>query len=317
MKRFILALIIVAALPAFAEVVPEYQIISDSTDASVPSGKCKIYGTTTLDGVPVPNCKVATTDRAFTTTSDSTGHFELIISSGTKQLYMFQIGLREIVTQPHNFRSGYGVHLDFYLRENDMIYMEEKPVIYLYSEQEQAVNIKMSTKGELTFTYPEYKNEWNVTTNSNGELTSTSTGKKYPYLFWEGKSNISFTSPTFAFDGFLIDTDSTISFLENNLSLLGLNHKEQTDFITYWGPRLQQKEQVLIQFLVDEEYTNHVSSIAITPAPTSSKRVYMIFTHDIPEQLVVSPQQFEPFHRSGLTLIEWGGSQINLNQLEN
>jgi hypothetical protein len=58
-------------------------------------------------------------------------------------------------------------------------------------------------------------------------------------LFWEAKTTgLKYQSISNDVDGFLIATDTLVPFLENALNQLGLNAKEQTDFITFWAPQL-------------------------------------------------------------------------------
>ena len=47
----------------------------------------------------------------------------------------------------------------------------EKPVIYLYPEQEQDVSVRLDYDGKLTCTYPEYDDGWDVTAAPDGTLT--------------------------------------------------------------------------------------------------------------------------------------------------
>ena len=42
----------------------------------------------------------------------------------------------------------------------------EKPIIYLYPEKTQKINIELDFNGQLTHTYPKYEKGWNITVHS-------------------------------------------------------------------------------------------------------------------------------------------------------
>jgi len=101
----------------------------------------------------------------------------------------------------------------------------------------------------------------------------------------------------------------------NALIKFGLNEKEQTDFITYWAPRINQKQFAAIQFLIDEDYSAEIGTLMVNPKPDCVRRVYLLFAGlDQPvESLQSNPKKINPIVRKGLTVIEWGGSELNLN----
>ena len=47
----------------------------------------------------------------------------------------------------------------------------EKPVIYLYPEEEMEVTVKLDFDGTLTSTYPAYEDGWTMTAQPDGTLT--------------------------------------------------------------------------------------------------------------------------------------------------
>ena len=71
----------------------------------------------------------------------------------------------------------------------------EKPVIYLYPEEEMTVEVKLDFSGSLTSTYPAYKDCWKVIAQPDGTLTDPETGKEYYCLFWEGVADTTTPSP--------------------------------------------------------------------------------------------------------------------------
>jgi len=179
-------------------------------------------------------------------------------------------------------------------------YQVRKPVIYLYPEKETKVNVKVSFDGAFTFTYPEYNKGWPVTAKTDGTLVSGTT--EYPYLFWEGE--VRNYTPVLD-EGFLVGKKETISFLEEKLSLLGLNAKERADFITYWGPQLMKNDFNMIKFDT-KEYASKVS-LNIEPCPDSLIRVFMVYkaangNESVKEQILNKGE------RKGFVAVEWGGT---------
>ena len=174
-----------------------------------------------------------------------------------------------------------------------------KPVIYLYPEKEQEVNVKLDLDGKFTFTYPEYNNGWNVTAKPDGMIISD--GKEYSYLFWEG------LMPTFKPDfkeGFVVKGSDSAEFLRETLSQMGLTPKEYNEFIVYWAPKLQENEYNKIYF-AEDDYTDE-AKLEINPKPDSILRVFMVY-EKADENTVLPKQEIKPFERKGFTVVEWGG----------
>ena len=71
----------------------------------------------------------------------------------------------------------------------------EKPVLYLYPEEETEVTVTLDFDGTLTSTYPDYGDGWTVTARPDGTLTDPATGREYYCLFWEGSPRRSTTFP--------------------------------------------------------------------------------------------------------------------------
>ena len=93
---------------------------------------------------------------------------------------------------------------------------DEKPVIYLYPEQEQEISVRLNYDGKLTCTYPEYDNGWNVTAAPDGTITDEN-GQEYNYLYWEGSSEQEYDFS----EGFCVAGENTAEFLEDALVRLG------------------------------------------------------------------------------------------------
>ena len=187
-------------------------------------------------------------------------------------------------------------------QEEEQYQGDLKPVIYLYTEQETEVTVKLDYSGTLTATYPEYNDGWTVTAQPDGTLTDSS-GKSYNYLFWEGKTNTEYDFSK----GFCVAGEDTAEFLENALSQLGLTRREANEFIVFWLPRMQENEYNLIAFQ-DKAYTDS-AVLDISPQPDSVLRVFMAWK-SLDKAVDIEPQEFDSFQRSGFTVVEWGGCEV-------
>ena len=179
----------------------------------------------------------------------------------------------------------------------------EKPVIYLYPESTQKVEVKLDYDGELECTYPEYKDGWSVIAHEDGTLEDEVTGKEYSYLFWEGFTDVEYDLSK----GYVVSGEATADFLEQKLAELGLNRKEANEFIVYWLPRMQGNTYNLITFQ-NEIYTD-VAKLEITPKPDSMLRVFMVYK-PMESAIEIEEPTMEPFERNGFTVVEWGGTEI-------
>ena len=177
-----------------------------------------------------------------------------------------------------------------------------KPVIYLYPEVETEVSVKLNLDGKLTCTYPTYNAGWKVTAAPDGTLTDVN-GQIYNYLYWEGETNAQWDMT----EGFCIKGENTAAFLEDSLEKLGLNRKEANEFIVYWLPLMEQNPYNIISFQTDV-YTD-TAELQIDPAPTTLIRVFMTFkASDYMIRLL--PQKLTAPERSGFTVVEWGGTEV-------
>ena len=183
-------------------------------------------------------------------------------------------------------------------------HMIDKPVIYLYPEEETVCSVKVDLDGTLTCTYPEHgKDGWqNFTAQPDGTLIFPD-GKEYYCLYWEGKAKF---APDFS-KGFCVKGSDTADFLAEILPELGLTDREANEFIIYWLPILQKNPYTLISFQ-SEAYTS-TAELEISPAPDSLLRVYMA-AKPLTAPVEIEPQTFDGFERIGFTVVEWGGSII-------
>ncbi|MBQ4526741.1 MAG: copper amine oxidase N-terminal domain-containing protein [Clostridia bacterium] len=180
---------------------------------------------------------------------------------------------------------------------------EAKPIIYLYPVDKTEVNVKLDYDGELTTTYPEYNDGWNVTAYPDGTLVDSETSKEYYALFWEGINKKGYDMSK----GFVVKGSETAEFLEDVLSKQGLTAREANEFIIYWLPKMENNEYNLISFQ-GKSYTDR-AKLDITPNPDSVLRVFMAWKA-IDEAIEIEPQIFEAVERTGFTVVEWGGAEI-------
>lgn len=178
----------------------------------------------------------------------------------------------------------------------------EKPVIYLYPEQETAVSVSLNYDGTLTATYPAYENGWHITAEPDGTLYDE-TGAEYSYLFWEGENKTDYDFST----GFCVAGADTADFLRETLAEIGLTPKEYNEFIVYWLPKMQENPYNLISFQ-SERYTD-TAKLDIDPEPDSVLRVFMAWK-PLSKPQTIEPQTFTPFARDGFTVVEWGGCEV-------
>ena len=194
--------------------------------------------------------------------------------------------------------------------------LDEKPVVYVYPEEEQGLTMTIDVKGTLDMVYPAPERQvqteegtrasWTISAAPDGTLTDAS-GRSYPYVFWEGP--VRQDTPE---RGFIVAREDAVPFLEEKLGQLGLTDKEAADFITFWAPQIRANEYTFVSFDASS-YTAHARYSFTDEAgnqvvPDTFIRVFMtIRAADATED--VTPQVFGPTPtRSGFTAVEWGGA---------
>ena len=181
----------------------------------------------------------------------------------------------------------------------------DKPIIYLYPEQEAEVSIRLGSPEKLSASYPKYpKTGWRVLAKPSGDLLDLDTGLELYSLYWEGKD----VAKSVTDEGFVIKGEESATFLEEKLAILGLNAREREEFIIYWLPKLEKSPYNYIRFASRAEIDDYMS-LDISPTPDSVIRVQMIFK-GLKEPIEVSEQTLETPIRSGFTVVEWGGTEL-------
>ena len=180
-----------------------------------------------------------------------------------------------------------------------------KPVIYLYPEEPMDISVSLNPRNnKFTTIYPKFngENTWNVHAEPNGDITLK--GRKYPYLFWEA---LLYDNQDLS-EGFIVKAEDAENFLEEKLSILGLNDKEKTDFITFWLPLLLRNKLSLCSFQ-KHEFFNFID-LNVTPKPDTLIRIFLSIKK-IDEPVNIKEQKLQSIERKGFTVIEWGGSDLN------
>lgn len=179
-----------------------------------------------------------------------------------------------------------------------------KPIIYLYPEKEQRVEVRINLDGKLSHTYPEYNKGWEVTASPDGTLRDGN-GKEYYALYWEGQNNKEFRVE----EGTVVKGSESIIFLERALETLGLTRREANEFIIYWLPELEKNPYNLIHFSTSEY--EEMAQLEIIPEPETLIRVMMVF-QSLTKPTIIKEQNLDMLkkERRGFTVVEWGGSRI-------
>ena len=181
-----------------------------------------------------------------------------------------------------------------------------KPVIYLYPEETTDISVQVSFPrgGRFTVTYPEYGSGWNVTAHPCGTLINHADNHEYSYLYWDGTGNARWDFSR----GFVVKGRDTVKFLQEKLAYLGMIPREYNEFIVYWLPYMQNNAYNLITFQTTAYEESAV--LHISPEPDSMLRVFMAFK-PLEKPIDIPEQRLESFERTGFSVIEWGGTQVN------
>ena len=205
----------------------------------------------------------------------------------------------------------------YMLMSDDHHFLPEKPVLYLYPQEERKLTVTLDLEGTLDTVYPAPEIQratergtqasWTVTAAPDGTLADQA-GRTYPSLFWDGEMTLPDPDA-----GFVVSREDAVPFLEDKLAQLGLTDREAADFITYWAPRMRAYEYTFVSFDANV-YTQRASysftdEAGATVTPDTFIRVF-ITIREADANTVVHPQTLAPPPtRTGFTAVEWGGAQ--------
>jgi hypothetical protein len=184
-----------------------------------------------------------------------------------------------------------------------------KPVIYLYPESTQNVDVKVSPGKGISLSDPEYKNGWEVFAEPSGRLTNVLDGKKYPYLFWEGQGNMDYKTPQ---RGFVVSVDELNEFFDDKLAQLGLIDQEIKDFKDFWISKMKEdkKPYYFVTFL-SQQFIDALAPLEVEPRPDVVIRILMDY-EGLDEYKQVPELEFSKKERFGFSVVEWGGMLKNI-----
>ncbi len=253
---------------------------------------------------------------------DMNGVATVILPYGTTRFqFLYTTDYYEIYSDTFQLKGGHVAKFDVYFDDASGEVICDKPVIYFYPQVTTSVHVELNVKGDLGFTYPQYyipgpadsaQPGWSFKADPNGTMHQN--GKQYDYLFWDAKVPRKQFNNTVG-SGFFVQRDSLVPFFERSLTKMGLNAREQQDFITYWVPLMQKNETNFVHFMFTEEYDS-IATINITPKPDQLFRVFMVWRDANQfEYTTVLPQEIPKVKREGFTVIEWGGGEISIPQI--
>ncbi|MES2587520.1 MAG: hypothetical protein V4622_00990 [Bacteroidota bacterium] len=322
MKNLILILSIFVSLNLGAkgkkESSPSFQVVSDKFDATIPKGKYVLEGKV-IDVYSNSSIKFFEINlQTGEVYKMKKGVFKLQLPANDEWIHFTKEDYQSAYFENYEPKSQHRIKIKVFLNQRGRgpEISTEKPVIYAYNSSDIDVSIKLNPVGNLCFTYPQISpsNSWEMTLKNNNFVDSK--GNEYPYLFWDSKQKgVKFMkNENGILFGEVLAKEDVISYLDSTLSAVGFNSREKTDFITYWGPKLTQNNYVFMQFMTQNE-CKEFADYTILPKPDHFNRFYMLFTgyEKLPGKLELVPNDFVPFKRDGFHVLEWGGSEVDVN----
>ena len=238
--------------------------------------------------------------------------FSISVASGKCSMQLYLPGMLEIFTDSLEIPERCRVNIDLNWELATREIMVEKPVIYLYPETEQRIEVQVEPKGKINFVYPAFdqENTWDVIADPEGNILFK--GHNYRYLFWEAEQAIK----SLGFDsrkGFWFTPENVLDQLGMICDQFGMTSEEKADLITYWGPQLIKYPNCFVHFVFNDE-ADRFAKLKITPKPDVVARFYMLvqpYGTGIPAVLTI-PQIIPKMDRSGFNVLEWGGMIIGI-----
>lgn len=185
-------------------------------------------------------------------------------------------------------------------------YLHCKPAVYLYPEKQSLINVQVFPKGELSITDPPYQPNkgWTVNSYPDGKLyTLDNQTIKNGYLYYESRlKDEEIKKPD---SGWVVKQEDLDNLYKNILPKLGLNQKEETDFIQYWEKALPKSPYYFVG-IIDKTQRDYLETLKVTPVPKTSIRFSLYFEPLNQPRSVVAPKIITP-KRDGFTLVDWGG----------
>lgn len=179
-----------------------------------------------------------------------------------------------------------------------------KPVIYLYPQKDTNVSVKVGA--DVTVSDPLYpKDGWqNVLARPDGQLSYR--GKLYGSLFWEGQGHGKYPAVR---SGTIVPRSQAIKTMEQQLKEQGLQGREISEFIEFWGPNVPNKPYIRLTWFGNSEL-DRLAPLSITPRPQTVIRTFLDMD-GLDRPYSIEPQTFKAQKRQGFTVVEWGGLARN------
>ena len=198
------------------------------------------------------------------------------------------------------------VGVGYYIYEESQPSIAEKPIIYLYPKEDTQISVKLGNEDKITCSYPTYTSGgWNVLAKPTGDLIDLNSGRNLYSLYYECDNSAQYTMKN---DGFVVESEKLVEFLEEKLSILGLTEREAEEFIVYWLPRLQANKYNYIRFATMDEINQNMP-LEFSTNPDTLIRVLMTYK-PLEHPIDVEEQQLSTPERIGFVAVEWGGTQI-------
>lgn len=175
-----------------------------------------------------------------------------------------------------------------------------KPVVYLYPQTTQAVNVRVGADVKVSVPLYPAKTGWSVIARPDGQLSYQ--GQTYGSLFWEGPGIGQYPGVT---AGTVVARADTLATIRAQLAQQGLNGTEINDFVAYWQDKLPAQPYVRLTWF-NTAQMDQLAPLAITPRPDTVIRVFLDMA-GLDSPMSLPPQQLSAAPRNGFTVVEWGG----------
>lgn len=298
---------------------PDYQVVSNVKDEDLSKRKSAFTFQVTANYTFDQNeLRMSDNGEEFVVKLDEDRKFTIITKPGDHSfMFLLSSEFREIETDTISIDPSYHMTIILNFKSTEHQMLVKKPVIYLYPEVDTTVQVSIDPTGELFYTYPEYKNGWSVNASPDGDLSIND--EHYNYLFWEAKQKFSATEIDLT-TGSVVSNEILTEFIENKLKAYGLNSKERADFMTYWIPIMltSGSDEYFVKFLINEE-ASLFGELQVQPEPNTIGRIYLLWSGADDASVIpadLAPQEIIPLDRDGFVVIEWGGAEFNLNELQ-
>lgn len=173
-----------------------------------------------------------------------------------------------------------------------------KPNIYLYSDEDRDVNVRLQPISFITESIPPYDPDtgWNARVY-NGSLDGCDN-----FLFYEARVPDRHLQRK---RGFPVQQSSLRDDMLQIMTLYGFNEKEKEDFIEYWENKLK-GETNYVFYPQDTETVERIMPLSVKPQPDVLFRLWFLIEEDRGQEYELI-DGVESIPRSGFTVVEWGG----------